>query len=57
LIFGAWHHLLALKIVCNVLLCVENSLADFHERQFAAKSFVSDGAGLDVERRCGLLTV
>jgi len=57
LIFGAWCHLLALKIVCDVLRCVENSHADFHESQFATEPFVADGAGLDVKKLCRLLNI
>jgi hypothetical protein len=50
LIFGAWCYLLALKIVSDVLARIEDSLADFHECQFAAKTFIADGARLDVEQ-------
>ena len=44
---------MALKIVRDVLARIENSLADFHECQFAAKTFVADGARLDVEQLSG----
>jgi hypothetical protein len=56
LIFGAWGHLLALKILCDVLRRVENSDADVDKSQLAAEPLVADCASLDVKKLSCLLS-